>query len=127
MGFSTPEGTLAARSANGEFMPVQLVGAQKRTYLTPETVAVDGTPDPTVLTVPSAPNGEDVLADVYCKGSADTDAVEYWHGADPTTTAGKLLKDHEELASADPASLKFTANAGTCSLLVEYYYYANPA
>ena len=77
--------------------------------------------------MPSAPNCETVLADVYCEGGTDTDFVRFWHGANPTVVTGKKLGNDQELATADPGSLQFTQGTGTATLRVEYYYYANHA
>ena len=99
------------------------VGAKARTYLTPQSLLLTGSSQS--LTVPPAPLGQSVLADIYCEGASSTDYARYWHGGQaPTAAVGKKLKDHEEIPSADPASFRALNGSGTCTLRVDYYYYA---
>lgn len=100
--------------------PVVLAGAHVRTYLGTQNLAVSGSSQ--TLTLPAGTE----FADIYCEGASSTDFCRYFHGGTvPTGTVGKKLKDHEELASADPATFRVIAGTGggTCTLRVEYYQY----
>ena len=75
------------------------------------------------LTVPSGATH----ATIYCEGTDTDDFIRYWNTTTaPTSTVGKKLKDHEEIASAQPSSFRFIRGSGstTCTLRVEYYHYA---
>ncbi len=106
---------------------VSAASAAPRTYLAPFTVLLDTEDVPTALDdLPAGPNGEPVLADVYCDG-ADGDFVTYWHApdGDPEVWPGKKLAAGEELATTAPAVLLFELGSGSgdCTLMVEPYYY----
>jgi hypothetical protein len=75
------------------------------------------------LTVP----GTATHALIYCEGTDTDDFVRYWQDTTaPSSTVGKKLKDHEEMACAAPSGFRFIRGSGstTCTLRVEYYHYA---
>lgn len=97
---------------------VVLAGIQKRTYLGTQVLNLSGTSQS--LTVPAGVPA--ALADIYCEGAGTSDYARYWHGGSvPTASAGKKLKDHEELQSADPGTFQSIIGTGSPKLVVEYY------
>jgi hypothetical protein len=98
---------------------VTMAGEHTRVYDGVQTLTLTTTAQS--LTVP----GSATHATIYCEGASGTDFARYWHGTAPTATAGKKLKDHEEIASASPASFQaiIGTGGGSPKLLVEYYHY----
>jgi hypothetical protein len=74
------------------------------------------------LTVPS--NATHCL--IYNEATAPaTDFARYWQdGTAPTSSVGKKLKDHEEIACASPSTFKAINGVGGNVLRVEFYHYA---
>lgn len=98
--------------------PILRVGAHVRTYKGVQSIAA--TASSQLLTVPSGATH----CDIYAEGGSSSDFVRYWHGStSPTASAGKKLKDHEEIASSSPANFRFIASSGSVTLRVEYYSY----
>lgn len=62
---------------------------------------------------------------IYNEGASTADFVRYWQtGTAPSSTVGKRLKDHEEMACASPSNFRFIRGSGTNTLRVEFYHYA---
>lgn len=98
---------------------VVLAGAHKRNYLGIQSLALTGTAQ--TLTVPAGTPA--AMADIYAQGATVNDVARYWHGSTPTASAGKRLKDHEEIQSASPGDFSGINETGTITLRVEYYSY----
>lgn len=98
---------------------VVLAGAHKRNTISVQSLTLTGATQS--LTVPAGTPA--TLADIYAEGVTTSDFCRYWHGASPSATVGKRLRDHEELQSADPANFQAINGSGTITLRVEYYSY----
>lgn len=96
---------------------VVLAGLHKRTYLGTQSLLLTGTAQ--TLTVPAGTPA--AFADIYAEGATANDFARYWHGATPTASVGKKLKDDQEIQSADPGSFSSINGSGTVTLRVEYY------
>lgn len=108
-----------AEDFSGIIFPVVLAGAHVRTYLGTQSLTLTSTAQ--TLTVPAGAT----LADVYCEGASTSDYARFWHGGTvPTGSVGVKLKDHEVIATADPATFRAINGSGTCTLRIEYYAYA---
>lgn len=118
---STAEGNLDIRSKEisaGLHAHVMFAGEHIRVFDGVQSIA--DTTSSQSLTV--AGSGTHAL--IYCEGASSTDYVRYWQdGTAPSSSVGKKLKDHEEIACASPANFKFIRSSGTCTLRVEYYHY----
>lgn len=109
--------TFRAEGVGGEKLPAVVTGALHRVYKGVQTLVLTTTAQS--LTVPAGATH----ADIYAEGGADTHYCRYWHGTAPTASVGKKLKDHEEIASANPAGYQAILSSGTITLHVEYYAY----
>lgn len=71
------------------------------------------------------PQGASTHCEIYAEGASDTDFCRYWVGGTaPTSSVGKRLKDHEEIACATPNTFHAINSSGTVTLRIEYYHYA---
>ncbi len=110
--------TFRAKEVSAKKMPVMLSGEHVRVHDGVQSITMSA--GVKSLTVPAGATH----ALIYFEGAASSDVVRYWHGTDPTASVGKRLADHEEIASADPASFRAITSAGSGFLRVEYYHYA---
>jgi hypothetical protein len=97
---------------------VVLAGEHKRVFDGIQSLVLTGTAQN--LTVPTGATH----AMIYAEGATVNDLARYWHGSTPTASAGKRLKDHEEIATASPSTFSAINSVGTVTLRVEYYHYA---
>jgi len=112
--------TLRSKDAgSGVQAQVVTAGEHVRVFDGVESLTLTGTSQ--ALTVP----GGATHALIYAEGAADTDVARYWQdGTAPTSSVGKRLKDHEEIACASPSTFHAINETGTVTLRVEYYHYA---
>lgn len=75
--------------------------------------------------LPSIP-GTATHATVYCDAAADTDYARYLEGnGTPSSSVGKRLKDHEEIAVSSLSTFHAILGGGTTIVLrIFYYHYA---
>lgn len=71
------------------------------------------------------PAGVATHATIYAEGATTDDYARYWeNGTNPTSSVGKKLKDHEEIACAAVGTFKAINGVGTVTLRISYYHYA---
>jgi hypothetical protein len=110
--------TFRAKEVSAKKTPIMLAGEHVRVHDGIQSLTLTGSS--LSLTVP----GSATHALIYCEGAADTDFARYWHGATaPTSSVGKRLNDHEEIATAAPGVFKAIIGQGSPILRVEYYHY----
>lgn len=110
--------TFRAGGVSNNKIPDVLAGAMERVYKGVQSLLL--TTASQTLTVPAGATH----ADIYAEGDSANAYCRYWQGATaPTSTVGKKLKDHEEIASASPADFRAILSSGVITLRVEYYAY----
>jgi len=110
--------TLRSRDVGaGVQAQVIIVGEHVRVHDGVQSLALSGTAQ--TLSVP----GTATHALIYAEGSTANDFARYWHGATPTSSVGKRLRDHEEIVSADPSEFEAINGSGSVTLRVEFYHY----
>lgn len=71
------------------------------------------------------PQGVATHCTIYAEGATSSDFARYWEdGSTPTSSVGKRLKDHEEIACSSPTTFKAINGSGTVTLRISYYHYA---
>jgi hypothetical protein len=105
-------------TVGGVEIVAMVVGEMERVYDGVQSLTLTGTSQS-----PTVPSGA-THALIYADGGTVNDYARDWHGTTPTASVGKKLKDHEELASAQPAAFRALNGSGTVTLRIEFYHYA---
>jgi len=111
--------TVAFKDIGGRLVQEALAGEDVRVFDGIESVTLTGVVKS--LAVPALATH----ALIYAEGNTVNAIARYWqHATNPTSSTGKRLKDHEEMACASPATFRALNETDVITLRVEYYHYA---